>query len=183
MFNFSNDFIDKLIKKDKSAFNEFYLKSIDIFFRYLKSNYFLSDSEIYDIISDFYLKIWNWIWKYNTNYNLNSWVWTVFKNTMKDYFKWSNFKLDEYASLWKDNDINDLVSQESESLNILQSDYEYSLINKEIKNLDDLSKEIIHLKYVEELSNKEISTILWISIDNVRQRASRAINKLKSKLK
>ena len=48
--------------------------------------------------------------------------------------------------------------------------------------LDEMSKEIISLKFIEDKSYAEISTILWISQDLVRQRCSRALKALKIKL-
>jgi DNA-directed RNA polymerase specialized sigma24 family protein len=45
-----------------------------------------------------------------------------------------------------------------------------------------MSKEVISLKFVEEKSYGEISQILWISQDLVRQRCSRALKALKIKL-
>jgi RNA polymerase sigma factor (sigma-70 family) len=49
-------------------------------------------------------------------------------------------------------------------------------------DLDEISKEIISLKYIEDKSYEEISEILWISQDLVRQRCSRALKALKVKL-
>jgi DNA-directed RNA polymerase specialized sigma subunit len=51
-----------------------------------------------------------------------------------------------------------------------------------MKELDDWSKDIIYWKFIEEKSNEEIEILLWISNDNVRQKLSRAIKQLKSRL-
>jgi RNA polymerase sigma factor (sigma-70 family) len=48
--------------------------------------------------------------------------------------------------------------------------------------LDEMNKEIISLKFIEDKSYEEISEILWISQDLVRQRCSRALKALKVKL-
>ena len=55
-------------------------------------------------------------------------------------------------------------------------------IQNAIFELDEISKEVISLKYIEEKSYGEISKILWISQDSVRQRCSRALKALKIKL-
>jgi hypothetical protein len=54
--DFDKEFIEKLIKQDQRAFNEFYLKTVDTFFRYINSNFFMSKEEAEDVISDFYVK-------------------------------------------------------------------------------------------------------------------------------
>ncbi len=180
---FSQEFIKKLLSQDRQAFNQFYLETIDIFFRYIKSNYFVSDKDAEDIISDFYFKIRNNIHSYNTDYRFETWMWTVFKNTLKDSFKkqshkyFSSFNTEEndvdfYETLWSEDNI----------IELLEKDYEFSTIQAVMDSIDEKAKEIINLKYIQELSNDEISAILWISNSNVRQRLSRALKKLKDKL-
>jgi DNA-directed RNA polymerase specialized sigma24 family protein len=85
--DFSKEFIEKLIKQDQRAFNEFYLKTVDMFFRYINSNFFLSKEDAEDIISDFYVKWWNIGSKYDFKQSFSAFVWTVFKNLVKDNFK------------------------------------------------------------------------------------------------
>jgi len=51
--------IYSLLNKKHGAFTIFYNEIVDSFFSYLKSNYFLSDSEINDIIANTFVKIWN----------------------------------------------------------------------------------------------------------------------------
>jgi DNA-directed RNA polymerase specialized sigma subunit len=51
-----------------------------------------------------------------------------------------------------------------------------------MKNLDDISKDIIYFKFIEEKTNEEISLITWTSHEMIRQRLSRAIKQLKKLL-
>jgi DNA-directed RNA polymerase specialized sigma24 family protein len=85
--DFEKKFIEKLIKKDQNAFNEFYLKTIDVFSRYLNTNYFLDSDEIEDILADFYVKWRDVCDKYKFEQSFSAFVWTVFKNLLKDNFK------------------------------------------------------------------------------------------------
>ena len=57
MFGFDKQFLYKLIEKNEETFEEFYNTSIDIFFRYIKSNYRFQDSQVHDILSEFYVKL------------------------------------------------------------------------------------------------------------------------------
>ncbi|MEF2174899.1 MAG: RNA polymerase sigma factor [Candidatus Absconditabacteria bacterium] len=180
--NFDDKFVEKLVSKDKNAFNELYLQTVDIFYRYLKSNYFISDSDAEDIVSNFYLKVWNGLGKYKYMKNFSSWLRTIFRNTIKDDFK--KVKEKHFSNYTKESDeeLENSFASDENILDLLQSDYEYDKIKKSIDNLDDISKDIIYLKYIEEKSNKEISIILEISEDNVRQRISRAMKKLKENI-
>jgi RNA polymerase sigma factor (sigma-70 family) len=51
-----------------------------------------------------------------------------------------------------------------------------------MKELDENDREIIYLKFIEWKDNNEISELLGMSVDNVRQKIFRALKKLKSLL-
>ncbi len=57
MKSYDTQFLKKLQLRDSAAFTELYNDTVDSFFRYLKSTYFLGDAEIDDIISSFYVKL------------------------------------------------------------------------------------------------------------------------------
>lgn len=54
---FDSKLIHRLKKQDHTAFNEFYLQTVDVFFRYINANYNIKAQDKEDIISDFYVKI------------------------------------------------------------------------------------------------------------------------------
>jgi len=65
---------------------------------------------------------------------------------------------------------------------LLESDFQFKQIEDAMKKLDSESREIIFLKFIEEKDNIEIVEILGISNENVRQKISRSLKKLKSLL-
>lgn len=160
MFNFSEEFIQKLVQKEKTTFNEFYIKTVDIFFRYLKSNYFLDNTQVYDILSDFYLKIWNSLDKYSFEYSFNGWVWIVFKNITKDYFK--SMKTQSFLKYPEKEDfaLEDVILSDDKIQNQLEESYKFESIKKEIEKLDEDSKQILYFKFIQNLTNKEIAEIV-----------------------
>lgn len=87
MFSFDSGFVQRLKQQDHNAFNEFYLKTVDVFSRYINGNYSVTQSDAQEVISDFYLKIWDVLKKIDEDQNFSVYVWTIFKNTLKDYFK------------------------------------------------------------------------------------------------
>jgi len=66
---------------------------------------------------------------------------------------------------------------------LLEADFKMKEIEDAMKKLDLESKEIIYLKFIEEKDNIEIAQILEISNENVRQKISRSLKKLKALLK
>ncbi len=175
-------FKELLIKQDEEAFNKFYLDTVDIFFRYLKANYFISEEDMQDIIVDFYIKCWNWFPNFDISQNFSGWVWSIFKNTLKDFWKkrWET----AFSEIDPENDIpfEDSLEDDEDFTQTLDDEYTFDQIRSAILELDESSKEIISLRFIEEKSYWEISWILWISQDLVRQRCSRALKALKIKL-
>ena len=171
-----------LVQQDEEAFNKFYMETVDIFFRYLKSNYFIDEDDMQDIIADFYIKCWNGFPTFDLNQNFSGWVRSVFKNTLKDFWKkrWET----AFSEIDLDGEITfeDSLEDEEDFTQILDNEYTFEQIQKAMNDLDEVSKEIISLKYIEDKSYGEISGILWISQDLVRQRCSRALKALKVKL-
>lgn len=87
MFQIEQELIQQLIQKQKEAYGIFYTKTVDILFRYIKSHYFVSDEIAEDMMSEFYLKFWRVVEKYNDEFKFESYIWIVFKSVIKDYFR------------------------------------------------------------------------------------------------
>lgn len=169
--------IKKLVKKDHEAYNDFYLQTVDMFYRFVISRYILSTQEIEDIVSDFYMKFWRVVEKYDETYAFETYMWTVFRNWIKDYFK--------KQKLWsfpENFDAQDPDEDEQILLDGLQNNYLMEDISNAMQKLDERSYEIIFLKFIEEKTYEEISMLLWVAQDAVRQRISRSLKKLKTLL-
>ena len=183
MFEYEKEFIDKLVQQDKDAFNEFYLDSVDIFYRYLSSNYFFKTKEIEDVLSEFYFKFWNVLDKYDPKGNFSAWVWMIFKNLIRDVLR--KKKDVQFSTLTKGQDYEFEDRLEANNTSVkeqLKKDYKYERIKKHLNKLDKVSQDIIYFQYIEKRSLKEISNILSLSYSNVRKKSSRAIKKLKKRL-
>lgn len=184
VIKFEHAFLLLLIQQDAGAYNTFYLQTVDIFFRYLMSNFFLSHEDAEDIIADFYVKFRNAVTKYDINQSFSAYVRAIFKNTMKDAFK----KNKELPFSLLDNDYDekenfeDSLIDEEEIWSFLQQDFELQQIKEAMLALDSLSREIIFLKYIENKSNTEIEEQLLVSQEVIRQRISRAFKKLREML-
>ncbi|MCK9467225.1 MAG: sigma-70 family RNA polymerase sigma factor [Candidatus Absconditabacterales bacterium] len=180
--DFDKEFIEQLVKQDQRAFNEFYLKTVDMFFRYINSNFFVSKEEAEDIISNFYVKRWNVVKKYDFKQSFSAFAWTVFKNLVKDSFKkqkdisFSSFDYQDGESFEEN------IEDEFDIFELLETDFQFKQIEDAMKQLDIESRELIYLKFIEEKENMEIAEILQISNENVRQKLSRSLKKLKSLL-
>ena len=142
----------------------------------------MDEDDMQDIIADFYIKCWNGFPSFDISQNFSGWVRSIFKNTIKDF--WKKKGETAFSEIDPENDMpfEDSLEDEEDFTEILNNEYTFEQIRSAILELDEASKEIISLKFIEEKSYWEISWILWISQDLVRQRCSRALRALKVKL-
>lgn len=181
---FDSKFISKLKAQEHNTFNEFYLRTVDIFFRYINANYSISPQDSEDIVADFYVKFRWAIVRHDIKQSFSGYCWTIFKNTIKDYFKKNtDLPFTELESRNEDNSsFEENIIDEEDLTEFLETDFKFEQIQKAMKELDDLSKDIVYRKFIEEKSYDEIGLLLNISQENIRQKVSRAIKQLKQLL-
>jgi len=182
VIDFELQFKALLIQQDEQTFNEFYLQTVDIFFRYLKSNYFISDEDHQDIIADFYIKCRKGLPKYDINQNFSWYIRSIFKNNLKDFFKKKGENPFSNLNIKEDYQFEDELEDPQDMTELLEQSFNFEQIQEAMTQLDETNKEIIFLKYIEEKSYEEIANILFISQDTARQRCSRGLKQLKERL-
>lgn len=183
MVVFAPEHIKHLKAQDQNAFNQFYLETVDMFFRYINANYSISQPDSEDIISDFYVKFWEWVKSYKEDQSFTWYFRTIFKNTIKDFFKKNSdmpFTDLDTNDEWEH--FEDTLADDIDMTKLLEDDFKFEHIQKAMKQLDDPSKDVIYFRFIEEKTNEEISSLTWISNELVRQRLSRAIKQLKKLL-
>lgn len=157
---FDTAYIQKLKAQDQNAFNQFYLQTVDMFFRYINTNYFINKQDTEDIISDFYVKFWEGIKVYKEDQSFTGYFWTIFKNTIKDFFKkntdipFTNLQTDEECEPFEDTLVDDI-----DLTKLLENDFTFERIQQAMKHLDDNSKDMIYFRFIEEKTNEEISLL------------------------
>lgn len=184
---FEQSFIERLLQHDDLAFAQFYEQTADQFFRYIVTHYSLSVQEAQDILSDVYLKIWNNMEKYDSKYQFWQFVWTVLKNHCKDYFKVTKpLQFSDLKVSHDDGTTTDIVENLAEEDNIVelfQQKFTSEIIQNALEQLDQESQELIHSRYVLQYSYDILADMYGVSNDNLRQKLSRIIKKLREWLR
>lgn len=158
--HFDRETITKLKQQDQNAFNQFYLHTVDMFFRYINANYFISKPDAEDIISDFYVKFWEAVKSFKEGQSFNAYFRTIFKNTLKDFFKKNSDT--PFTDLQPDDDgipFEDTLLDEEDMTHLLENNFKFDHIQKAMKMLDDVSKDVIYFRFIEEKTNEEIAVI------------------------
>jgi RNA polymerase sigma-70 factor (ECF subfamily) len=168
---------NRLKKGDKEVFIEAYDLYIDKIYRFI---YFKvsNKEEAQDITSSVFLKTWNYVHnnKLGEYKTLKALLYTIARNSVIDYYRKNN----KPNTLEIDNeDLNIQIKDEKDDAGKKMDIYlDIKNVEEKLGEMKDEYREIIVLKYVEELTTVEISKILNKSKGNVRVLAHRALGAL-----
>lgn len=169
-------FIARLHAQDTEAFAEVYNFYISRIYRFIffKIN---TVEEAQDLTSEVFLKVWQYIYNNKGKIeNLNAFLYQTARNIVIDHYRKNSRNETSYNE-----EIAYMVPdprQEEMILNIHKKT-EFEGIEKIVKKLRDEYKEIVILKYIEELDDREIAKILNKSKGAVRVLIHRALNKIR----
>lgn len=181
-----NKFTEKLLlykvkNKDPEAYGKIYDQYSEKIYRFI----FFKVSNIQeaeDITSEVFLKAWQYLVdrdKNETIENLNAFLYTVARNSIIDFYRKKSKEAANEAEF--NHDVVGQVADESQDIEekiIIGS--EMQTIQDAIKDLKEEYRELITLRYLNELSIKEIASILDKSRGAVRVSLFRATKTLKS---
>jgi RNA polymerase sigma-70 factor, ECF subfamily len=173
------EIVRKAIEGDTVAFGQLYTNHITPIFRFV---YFRvnnrADAE--DLTQTVFLKAWNALPKFQEKGgSFLSWLYKIARNTVIDHWKKKKeVSVSDPATMF--GLVEDPTESPAESLD--KSNF-IDRIRKSIKNLSDDQQEIIVLKFIEELTNKEISDLTGKSEDAIRALQYRGLRGLRGYLK
>lgn len=166
----------KLKTKDPEVFGEFYDLYVKKIYRFI---YFKvsSHEEAEDLTAETFLKIWQYIFTNKRIDNLNAFTYQVARNLVIDFYRARS-----QQRLIKDPEdiLEKLVDPEMRVDQKIELTSDFVELEKYLRQLKDEYREIIILKYIDELTVPEIAKILNKSRGNVRVLIHRALNALKS---
>jgi len=170
---------------DKNSFSELHKYYITPIFRFV---YFRVRSRVdaEDLTQNIFLKAWNALPNYkqkNDQFSFypvgsrgdsfGAWLYAIARNTVIDFWRkkkdWDISELGKNTIKSKDEPVDDLIEREDDLRGLKEI----------IELLTDEQQEAVILKFIDGLSNKEISKIMGKKEDAIRQLQSRAIRILK----
>lgn len=159
---------------DQEAFVGIYDALVKPVYRYI---YYRVDSAIAeDLTEDTFLKVWQNLRKYKKKKNpFSSWVFRIAHNLVVDYYR--KHKTTE--------EITDRIADPQENANPhrhTELKVNQIRLRKVVKKLPDNYQQVIVLKYINELDNKEIASTMGKSEGSIRTIQFRALEKLRELL-
>jgi len=173
-------FLNGIKNNDRQAFINAYDLYVDQLYRFI---YFKvgNKEEAEDLLSAVFLKTWSYLQNNFTNHQtLKSLFYKIARNLIIDHYRKTN--------QWNRVDFNnyDLMEYADEKQNIskqIEIASDLVVIETKLPLLKDEYREVIILRYINELSIKEIADILDKSKGNIRILIYRAVNALKELVK
>jgi RNA polymerase sigma-70 factor, ECF subfamily len=160
------------MKKDKTKdFMEIYEGFVDGVFRYCF--YKTSDREIaLDLTQDIFSKIWEYMKKGGTFDNVKAFVYSTASRKVIDWYraKRVTISLDSIRETGFD------IRDEDKEMG-LKIDGELAI--EKLKELEDIYREVLLLRFVEELTVREIAEALQETENNISVRIHRGLEKLR----
>jgi len=158
--------------------------------RHMKSVYGLAMSithskvESEDITQDTFVKLWKNIKKYKNNNNPNnfkSWLLMITRNTAYDYIrKRKNPAFSEFDNAEGENILIDtLASAEPEAEELIVTEENRTMVVKALDTLTPAYREILALRYGQDLTFEEISAVVEKPLNTVKSQHRRALIKLR----
>lgn len=177
---------DKLLLEDLKIGNPDALKAL--FYEYYNSMYcygsrLSNDNEfIIDSIQDVFAYLWEYREKLNNVTYIKAYLFKMFRNRIfkkktKDKF------LQKYTSEYYDSQVNFEISQEDLIINEENQQQKIKIVNEIFKELTIRQREILFLKFYNNMTNTEISHSLSIEIQSVSNLLNRTFTALRKKIK
>lgn len=131
-----------------------------------------------DLTQDIFVKCYKSLHTYKGNSNLKTWLWRIAINHCKDYIKsWYNKKV-----IVTEDDFTYMESQKESVEQIVIQNAEDRRLASAVMSLPIKYREVIYLFYYEELSIKEIATVIEVKENTIKTRLKKAKELLKEGL-
>lgn len=163
--------IQKAQQGDKDAFGEIYKLYYKKIYRYCSFNV-KENALAEDICQDTFVKAWKKIQSFTLDegWSIQAFLFTIARNLIIDNSrKKKNYSIDEYENLQtNENFIEDIDRKD-----------DIKRVKVALSKLDETERQIIILRYFEEMESKEVAEIVGISDGALRVRSHRVMQKLK----
>ncbi len=161
-------------RREPEAFGKLYDLYADRIYRFI---YFKvsSKEEAQDITSEVFLKAWEYLNGGQPVKHLSAFLYRIARNLVIDFYR---LKAKQQEDLFSDNFLEQ--SDHAELLKRIEIRADVKSVYKVLAQLKEEYREVLMLKYVDELSSKEISEVLQKNESNVRVLLHRATHELRS---
>lgn len=179
-----SDVVKRVLSGEKELYEILIRRNNQKLFRVIRS-YIRDTAEIEDLMQNTYLKAYEKLFQFNHTSAFSTWLIRIGINEALARLKEKGkiYNLNDRTQIFESNSILEMpdINQLNPESKIIRQEAKLLLENA-IDSLEPKYRTVYMLKDVEEMSIKEISECLNISVSNVKVRHHRAKNMLKDKL-
>lgn len=160
-------------KKIEGVFLKCYENHSDALFRYC---YFQTSNRdvATDLLQDTFIKTWQYLQGGNQVDNIKAFLYKVAKNLIIDYRrKKKSYSLDAITETGVD------FKSEIDEEERVTEDFDKEFVVSKLENLEDDYREILTMRYVNEMSIREIADTLGMTANNVSVKIHRGVDRMK----
>jgi len=164
-------------KKDADAFGEIYDEYVKRIYRFI---YFKvpSAEQAEDLTSEAFLKAWNYLLDKREVPNLQALLYSIARSVVIDWYRASSQERSGTVSL--DEGMGNSVPDPSSDrlLRDVEAKFDTTLVLERLRGLKEEYREVVIMKFLDEMTTAEIATVLGKSSANVRvilHRATKAL--------
>lgn len=178
---FEGKLVKGLKNKESAAFEKFvqYFQK-DLYNLSLK--YIGNEEDALDVTQEIFIKILKKIDTFEGNSKLSTWVYRITVNYCKDFLKKhkkvKSISLDKPIEGKEGNFVPELEDDSETPQKALESKLQRESLIKAIGSLDEDQREIIILRYINDLTYNEISEILNLPLGTIKSRLNRGRKRL-----
>lgn len=155
--------------------------------RHLKSVYRLiftlvqDESVAEDLTQDIFIKVWKKLKSYNPKYSFKTWLFTIARNTTTDYLrKRKDLVFSDFDDKEDNNVLLDTLTDEALLADeVFAQAQDLNKLREVLGKMPPLYKEVLILRYSNDLSQEEIAIILKRPIETVKSQHRRGLLHLK----
>lgn len=166
-------------KSSQTIFLKYYLQYYEKIYRYLYFRAYENKSLAEDLTSETFLKALEKFETFDREKGFSSWIYAIARNCLIDYVRKQKNRGGEVSL---EDQLEFLCREEGEMLEAIDAQFARKKILESLKNLSEKQRELILLKYFDQLENKEIVQMLGIDATTLRVQQHRALKKLKTLL-
>lgn len=161
----------KAQKGDKEAFGKIYVYFYKRIYRYCYFNLKAAEAAE-DITQETFIKAWKSLptFRIKKGGSLQAYLFRIARNLIIDLSrKKKEVTLDSIGEIEKEEDFEELIDKKTDT----------EKVRKALAKLDDLEKQIVLLRFFEDLSFTEVSKVTGVAEGNLRVKVHRTLKKLK----
>lgn len=165
------EIIEKAQSGNKEAFENLYKLYFEKIYRYCRINISRNDLAE-DICQETFIRAWKALpsFKLTLEGTFQAYLFRIARNLIIDLSrKKKEFTLEEYEEVGKEDDVAEQIDKQNE----------LETVKFALAKLDEIDRQIILLRYFEEMSHKECARVIGIKEGALRVRTIRVLKKMK----